>query len=142
MLSPKKKQIPISYIPQKMPIMFTDKDKPCHLLNDFKEPVTGNDFLKSKDDPSKNFGFFEDVRSLLYRKNKTIYYVKAIEKKNIINPSYQMILNNIYKLNNDNLENKNINIFDFIVKLQTHWEDNEHLFLVCEAIKKFTLFEN
>ena len=36
MLSPKKKQIPISYIPQKMPIMFTDKDKPCHLLNDFK----------------------------------------------------------------------------------------------------------
>ena len=142
MLSPKKKQIPISYIPQKMPIMFTDKDKPCHLLNDFKEPVTGNDFLKSKDDPSKNFGFFEDVRSLLYRKNKTIYYVKAIEKKNIINPSYQMILNNIYKLNNDNLENKNINIFDFIVKLQTHWEDNEHLFLVFEAIKKFTLFEN
>ena len=122
--------------------MFTDKDKPCHLLNDFKEPVTGNDFLKSKDDPSKNFGFFEDVRSLLYRKNKTIYYVKAIEKKNIINPSYQMILNNIYKLNNDNLENKNINIFDFIVKLQTHWEDNEHLFLVFEAIKKFTLFEN
>ena len=53
-----------------------------------------------------------------------------------------MILNNIYKLNNDNLENKNINIFDFIVKLQTHWEDNEHLFLVFEAIKKFTLFEN
>ena len=142
MLSPKKKQIPISYIPQKMPIMFTDKDKPCHLLNDFKEPVTGNDFLKSKDDPSKNFGFFEDVKSLLYRKNKTIYFVKAIEKKNIINPSYQMILNNIYKLNNDNLENKNINIFDFIVKLQTHWEDNEHLFLVFEAIKKFTLFEN
>ena len=142
MLSPKKKQIPISFITQKMPIMSLDNDKPCHLLNDFKEPVTGNDFLKSKDDPSKNFGFFEDVRSLLYKKNKTIYYVKAIEKKNIINPSYQKALNNIYKLNNDKLKNKNINIFDFIVKLQTHWEDNEHIFLVFEGIKKFTLFEN
>ena len=120
--------------------MSNDNETPCNLLKDFKIQVSQNDFVKLKDDQTKNLGFFDDVISLVYKNNKTLYYVKAIDKKDIINNSYQEILNTIYKL--DNNQQKNKNIFDFIINLQTQWEDKERLFLVFDGIKRYTLFEN
>ena len=125
---------------QRMSIMSNDNETPCNLLKDFKIQVSQNDFVKLKDDQTKNLGFFDDVISLVYKNNKTLYYVKAIDKKDIINNSYQEILNTIYKL--DNNQQKNKNIFDFIINLQTQWEDKERLFLVFDGIKRYTLFEN
>lgn len=125
---------------QRMSIMSNDNETPCNLLKDFKIQVSQNDFVKLKDDQTKNLGFFDDVISLVYKNNKTLYYVKAIDKKDIINNSYQEILNTIYKLNNNQQKNKNI--FDFIINLQTQWEDKERLFLVFDGIKRYTLFEN
>ena len=125
---------------QRMSIMSNDNENPCNLLKDFKIQVSQNDFVKLKDDQTKNLGFFDDVISLVYKNNKTLYYVKAIDKKDIINNSYQEILNTIYKL--DNNQQKNKNIFDFIINLQTQWEDKERLFLVFDGIKRYTLFEN
>ena len=142
MWSPKKKPLPISINEKNMPILSIENDIPNHLKKDFTIPVNQADFMKLKDDQNRNLGFFDEVMALLYKNNKNIYYVKAIEKKNIINDSYQNILNQIYSLNNNNLKNKNINIFDYIINLQTHWEDSERLFLVFEGIKKYSLLEN
>ena len=141
MFSPKKKPIP-SINEKNMPVLSIDNDIPSHLKKDFKIPVNSADFMKLKDDQNRNLGFFDDVMALLYKNNKNIYYVKAIEKKNIINDSYQNILNQIYSLNNNKLNNKNINIFDYIINLETHWEDTERLFLVFEGIKKYSLLES
>ena len=144
MFSPKKKKtIPISNEIKNMPKLSIENDIPCHLLKDFKVPVCQNDFVKMKDDSNKNLGFFDEVMSLLYKNTKTIYYVKAIDKKDIINESYKDFLNQIYKLNNNNFNNNNYNnIFDYIINLETHWEDNERLFLVFEGIKRYSQFEN
>ena len=141
MFSPKKKPIP-SINEKNIPVLSIDNDIPSHLKKDFKIPVNSADFMKLKDDQNRNLGFFDDVMALLYKNNKNIYYVKAIEKKNIINDSYQNILNQIYSLNNNKLNNKNINIFDYIINLETHWEDTERLFLVFEGIKKYSLLES
>ena len=121
----------------------TENNIPSNLLKDFKTQVSQNDFVRLKDEPNKSLGFFDEVFSLLYKNNKTLYYVKAIDKKKgIINNSYMDTLNTIYKLS-DYLEKiKNINIYDYIINLQTHWEDNERLFLVFNGIKRYTLFEN
>ena len=141
MLSPKKKLIHFSIENKKMPKL--SLDIPCHLLKDFRNPVNQNDFMKLKENPNKKLGIFDDVMSLLYKKNKNIYYVKAIEKKNIIDSLYQNILNQIYKINIDKSRSKNnTNIFNYILNLQTHWEDDERLFLVFSGIKKYTLLEN
>ena len=146
MLSPRKKNIHFSIKNKKMPKLVLEKeDIPCNLLKDFRNPVNQNDFMKLKENPNKKLGIFDDVMSLLYKKNKNIYYVKAIEKKNIIDSSYQNILNQIYKINIDKSRSKNninINIFNYILNLQTHWEDDERLFLVFSGIKKYTLLEN
>ena len=123
----------------KLPVLSLENEVQNHLLKDFKTPVTQNDFIKIKDEPNKNFGFLDEVISLLYKNNKSIYYIKIIDKNNIINSSYQNILNLIYKLNNDKQKNKNN---DYIINLQTHWEDNERLFLVFDGIKRYSLLEN
>ena len=109
------------------------------MLKDFKVQVTQSDFLTQKEDVHNNFGIFDNVISLMYKNNKKIYYLKIIEKKNLINKSYQNILNNIYKLNN---LNKNINIYDYLINFETHWENNEKLFLIFDAIKKYSLLDN
>ena len=143
MLSPtKRKLIHFSIDNKKMPKLSIDKDIPSHLIKDFRNPVNQNDFMKLKDDPNKKLGIFDEVMSLLYKKNKSIYYVKAIQKKNIINSSYQNILNQIYRLRIDKPRSKNVNIYDYILNLQTHWDDEERLFLVFSGIKKYTLLEN
>ena len=142
MLSPKKKLPHFSIDNKKIPILSIDKDIPFHLLKDFRNQANQNDFMKLKDNPNKKLGIFDDVMTLLYKKNKNIYYVKAIEKKNITNSSYQNILNQIYRLNIDKPRSKKPNIFDYILNLQTHWEDDERLFLVFSGIKKYTLLGN
>ena len=140
MFSPKKK--PASSENKNIPSISLDNETPCHLLKDFKVPVNQTDFMKLKEEPSQNIGFFDDIMPLLYKNNKNIYYVKVIEKKNILNGQYKNILNQIYKLNNNKLKNKNINIYDYILNLQTHWEDTERLFLVFSGIKRYSLLEN
>ena len=121
----------------------SESDNPPNLLKDFKTQVSQSDFVRLKDEPNKNLGFFDEVFSLLYKNNKTLYYVKAIDKKNnIISNSYMSVLNTIYKLNNYNQKSRGINIYDYIINLQTHWEDNDRLFLVFNGIKRYTLFEN
>ena len=120
-----------------------ESDIQSNLIKDFKTQVSQNDFVRLKDEPNKNLGFFDEVFSLLYKNNKTLYYVKAIDKKkSIINNSYLSILNTIYKLNNYNQKSRGVNIYDYIINLQTHWEDNDRLFLVFNGIKRYTLFEN
>ena len=119
--------------------LFADNDIKYNLLKDFKVQVTQFDFLTQKEDVHDNFGIFDNVISLMYKNNKKIYYLKIIEKKNLINKSYQNILNNIYKLNN---LNKNINIYDYLINFETHWENNEKLFLIFDAIKKYSLLDN
>ena len=119
--------------------LFADNDIKYNLLKDFKVQVTQSDFLSQKEDVHNNFGIFDNVISLMYKNNKKIYYLKIIEKKNLINKSYQNILNNIYKLNN---LNKNINIYDYLINFETHWENNEKLFLIFDAIKKYSLLDN
>ena len=120
-----------------------ENDTQSNLLKDFKTQVSQSDFVRLKDEPNKNLGFFDEVFSLLYKNNKTLYYVKAIDKKkSIINNSYLSILNSIYKLNNYNQKSRGVNIYDYIINLQTHWEDNDRLFLVFNGIKRYTLFEN
>ena len=119
--------------------LFADNDIKYNLLKDFKVQVTQFDFLTQKEDVHNNFGIFDNVISLMYKNNKKIYYLKIIEKKNLINKSYQNILNNIYKLNN---LNKNINIYDYLINFETHWENNEKLFLIFDAIKKYSLLDN
>lgn len=120
-----------------------ESDNQSNLLKDFKTQVSQSDFVRLKDEPNKNLGFFDEVFSLLYKNNKTLYYVKAIDKKkSIINNSYLSILNIIYKLNNYNQKSRGVNIYDYIINLQTHWEDNDRLFLVFNGIKRYTLFEN
>ena len=110
-----------------------------HLLKDFKVQVSQFDFLTQKEEANKNFGILDDIITLMNKNNKKMYYLKMIDKKNIINKSYQNILNNIYNLNN---LNKNINIYDYIINLQTQWENNDNLFLVFEAIKKYASLNN
>ena len=111
---------------------------PLYLQKDFKVPVSINDFKGKKDTKLKNLGFFDDILTLLYKKNQTSYYVKIIEKKNIINNSYQNILNINYKISNNE---SNSHFDDYTINLETQWEDNERLFLVFEGIKRYMLLE-
>ena len=65
--------------------LFADNDIKYNLLKDFKVQVTQFDFLTQKEDVHNNFGIFDNVISLMYKNNKKIYYLKIIEKKNLIN---------------------------------------------------------
>ena len=56
----------------KLPVLSLENEVQNHLLKDFKTPVTQNDFIKIKDEPNKNFGFLDEVISLLYKNNKYI----------------------------------------------------------------------
>ena len=78
--------------------MFKENDIKYHLLKDFNTQVTSADFITQKDEENsiKNFGIFDDIIPLMNKNNKKIYYLKIIDKKNIINKSYQDYLNNIY----------------------------------------------
>ena len=116
--------------------MFKENDIKYHLLKDFNTQVTSADFITKKDEENsiKNFGIFDDIIPLMNKNNKKIYYLKIIDKKNIINKSYQDYLNNIYTLHNSN---KNINIYDYIINLETQWENKDKLYLIFEGIKKY-----
>ena len=116
--------------------MIKENEIKYHLLKDFKSPVSSADFISEKEDDKlcKNFGIFDDIIPLMNKNNKKIYYLKVIEKKNIINKSYQSYLNNIYTLSSSN---KNINIYDHIINLETQWEKNDKLYLIFEGIKKY-----
>jgi serine/threonine protein kinase len=110
-----------------------------YLLKDFKNQVSQSDFLILKDEPGKNFGIFDDVFCLMNKNNKKIYFLKIIDKKDIINQSYQKILNIIYNLN---YSNKNNNSGDYIINLQTQWEKNDKLFLIFDSIKKYSSLDD
>ena len=110
-----------------------------YLLKDFKNQVSQSDFLILKDEPGKNFGIFDDVFCLMNKNNKKIYFLKIIDKKDIINQSYQKILNIIYNLN---YSNKNNNSRDYIINLQTQWEKNDKLFLIFDSIKKYSSLDD
>ena len=72
-----------------------------YFMNDSKNRPTQNDFLKINEETNKNFGFLDEVIPLMYKNNKSIYYMKIIDKKNIIfNNSYQNTINTIYTINN------------------------------------------
>ena len=105
---------------------------PQNLQKDFKTPVSLSDFIGRKDTEPKTLGFFDNILTLLYKANNTSYYIKIIDKKNIINNSYITILNFNYT----------IQIFDYMLNLETHWEDYERLYLVFEGIKRYTTLEN
>ena len=115
-----------------------NKEIPLHLQKDFKVEVSINDFKGKKDTKPKNLGFFDKILTLLYKNNKTSYYVKIIDKKNIINNSYQNILDINYKICNNE---SNSHFDDYTINLETQWEDNERLYLVFEGIKRYTLLE-
>ena len=112
---------------------YLDNEMKFHLMKDFQIQVSQSDFLSLKEELNQNFGILGDVISLMHKNNKKIYYLKTIEKKNIIHKSYQNILNIIYKLN---ILNNNI------INLQTQWENNEKLFLIFDGIKKYILLDN
>ena len=107
-------------------------ESPLNLQKDFKVQVSLSDFIGRKDTEPKTLGFFNDILTLLYRANQTSYYIKIIDKKNIINNSFISILNINYSLQ----------IYDYMLNLETHWEDNERLYLVFEGIKRYTTLEN
>ena len=113
--------------------------KANNIINDSKNRLTQNDFLKISEETNKNFGFLDEVIPLMYKNNKSIYYMKIIDKKSITpNNSYQNIISLIYTINNDKQKNKNN---DYMINLQTYWEDNEKLFLVFDGIKRYSLLE-
>ena len=122
-------------IPKKIP-MFKENEIKYYLLKDFKSIVSLADFMTDKKDDTsiKNFGIFDDIIPLMYKNNKKMYYLKIIEKSNIINKSYQSYLNNVYALHNSN---KNINIYDFMINLETQWENSDKLYLIFEGIKQY-----
>ena len=122
-------------IPKKIP-MFKENEIKYYLLKDFKSIVSLADFMTDKKDDTsiKNFGIFDDIIPLMYKNNKKMYYLKIIEKSNIINKSYQSYLNNVYALHSSN---KNINIYDFMINLETQWENNDKLYLIFEGIKQY-----
>ena len=122
-------------IPKKIP-MFKENEIKYYLLKDFKSIVSLADFMTDKKDDTsiKNFGIFDDIIPLMYKNNKKMYYLKIIEKSNIINKSYQSYLNNVYALHSSN---KNINIYDYMINLETQWENNDKLYLIFEGIKQY-----
>ena len=122
-------------IPKKIP-MFKENEIKYYLLKDFKSIVSLADFMTDKKDDTSiiNFGIFDDIIPLMYKNNKKMYYLKIIEKSNIINKSYQSYLNNVYALHNSN---KNINIYDFMINLETQWENSDKLYLIFEGIKQY-----
>ena len=122
-------------IPKKIP-MFKENEIKYYLLKDFKSIVSLADFMTDKKDDTsiKNFGIFDDIIPLMYKNNKKMYYLKIIEKSNIINKSYQSYLNNVYALHSSN---KNINIYDFMINLETQWENSDKLYLIFEGIKQY-----
>ena len=107
-------------------------ESPLNLQKEFKVQVSLSDFIGRKDTELKTLGFFNDILTLLYKANQTSYYIKIIDKKNIINNSFISILNINYSLQ----------IYDYMLNLETHWEDNERLYLVFEGIKRYTTLEN
>ena len=111
---------------------------PPHLSKDFDVQVSIDDFIGKKETEPKNLGFFDDVLTLLYKKNKTPYFIKVIDKKNIVNNSYE----NILKVNYDTNKIYKNHIDDYIINLETHWEDDERLYLVFEAIKRYMSLES
>ena len=107
-----------------------------NLMKDFKEGVNIHDFIGKKDIQPKNIGYLNDMMTLLYKKTKKSYFIKVINKKDIIDEFYVKILNFNY-----NSKNINSNIEDYMVNLQTHFEDKKRLFLVFDTIKRYTPLE-
>ena len=108
-----------------------------HLMKDFNNPVGLKDFIGRKDTKPKKLGLLDDIMTLLYKKTKTTYYIKVINKKDIINDTYLSILNHNYN-------NKNLcpHIDKYVINLETHFEDKERIFLVFEGIKRYCTLES
>ena len=107
-----------------------------NLMKDFKEELNIHDFVGKKDIEPKNIGYLSDMMTLLCKKTKKSYFIKVIKKKDIIDELYVKILNFNY-----NSKNINSNIDEYIVNLQTHFEDKKRIFLVFDAIKRYTPLE-
>ena len=107
-----------------------------NLMKDFKEEPNIHDFIGKKDIQPKNVGYLNDMMTLLFKKDKKPYFIKVINKKDIIDELYVKLLNFNY-----NSKNINSNIEDYIVNLQTHFEDKKRIFLVFDAIKRYTPLE-
>ena len=117
-----------------------ENENKYYLFKDFKVQVSQSDFLTQKEGESnKNFGELDDVLTSMNKSNKKMYYLKTVEKKNIINKPFQNILDNIYTIYNPN---KNANIYDYIINLETQWETNDKLFLVFDAIKNYCFLDS
>ena len=80
---------------------------PLNLQKEFKAQVSLTDFIGRKDTEPKTLGFFDNILTLLYKANNTSYYIKIIDKKNIIINSFITILNINYS----------IQIFDYMLKI-------------------------
>ena len=77
-------------------------------MKDFQEQVNIHDFIGKKDIQPKNIGYLNDMMTLLYKKTKKSYFIKVINKKDIIDELYVKILNFNY-----NSKNINSNIDDY-----------------------------
>ena len=106
---------------------------PQHLAKDFKGKVTAHDFIGSRDIESKHIGYFDNIQTVLYKENKNVYYIQAIDKEKIID------IKNLQKYLNINYNNDNFD--DYILNLETQYEENGKLFLVFEGIKRYTSLE-
>lgn len=107
-----------------------------NLMKDFREQVNIHDFIGKKDIQPKNIGYLNDMMTLLNKKNKKSYFIKVINKKDIIDDMYVNILNYNY-----NSKNINSSIDEYLVNLQTHFEDKKRIFLVFDAIKRYIPLE-
>ena len=102
------------------------------LSKDIKVKVATSDFIGSHDIEPKNIGYFDNMQTLLYKANKSVYFIKAIDKDKIIDKKEcQNILNINYNNHKD----------DYTLNLETQYEENDKLFLVFEGIKKYLSFE-
>ena len=116
-----------------------------HLLKDFSNEVNKNDFERPIEYISKNFGYLGDVIRLYYKKKQDVmYFLKIFPKTNLRKEVYANKIDLIfeksayYKLND---YDKSMGIYDYIINLQTAWEDETRLFLIFDGIKRYNTLE-
>ena len=116
-----------------------------HLLKDFMVKVNKNDFERPKEYIAKNFGYLGDVVKLYYKKKRDVmYFLKIFQKSNLRKGIYGNKIDVIfetsahYKLNSND---KSRDIYDYIINLQTAWEDESRLFLIFDGIKRYKTLE-
>ena len=123
----------------------TDDCIKSNLLKDFLIKVNKNDFERPKEYISKNFGYLGDVVRLYYKKKQGVmYFLKIYPKSNLKKGIYGNKIDHIfessahYKLDSSD---KSIDIYNYIINLQTCWEDESRLFLIFDGIKRYNTLE-